>query len=222
MTDAQHLDMENFSLGKPALVCRWRLASGTLLLENRHLRALSRRIVNGKPVSPELVAWVKQHIEWTLAEGSAEHPDGVLMLIIDEGGAAAMAVGPYEPLRFCDTRNLIRRAREALVEQDETDVAPEMIFAHHEDGLLIASSADAVQSGCSALVLQLSATLGIPVIFKADLLDLLESRMIEPEGIFLASDEHGIVAAEDRADPLSEKFAASYQRLIEKEHRKRR
>ena len=35
-------EMRDFKLGTPALVCRWRLASGRLPLENRHLRALSR------------------------------------------------------------------------------------------------------------------------------------------------------------------------------------
>ena len=93
MADTRHHEMEGFSLGTPALVCRWRLAAGTLLLGNRHIRALARRIVNGRPITPELVAWSKQHIEWTLAEGSVENPDGVLLLIVDENGAAAMTVG---------------------------------------------------------------------------------------------------------------------------------
>ena len=35
-------DQERFTLGTPALVCRWRLASGALPLENRHLRALGQ------------------------------------------------------------------------------------------------------------------------------------------------------------------------------------
>ena len=39
-------EMRNFKLGTPALVCRWRLASGRLPLENRHLRALSRRVLD--------------------------------------------------------------------------------------------------------------------------------------------------------------------------------
>ena len=35
MADTRHHEMEGFSLGTPALVCRWRLAAGTLLLGNR-------------------------------------------------------------------------------------------------------------------------------------------------------------------------------------------
>ena len=50
----------------------------------------------------ELVAWAKQHIEWTLGDGAAANPDGVLMMIVDTEGRAAMSVGPYEELE--DTR----------------------------------------------------------------------------------------------------------------------
>ena len=71
---------QDFTLGRPVLVCRWRLASGGLPMENRHLRALSKRVVNGQAVSTQLVAWAKQHIEWTLRDGSALNPDGVLVL----------------------------------------------------------------------------------------------------------------------------------------------
>ena len=42
-----------FELGAPALVCRWRLASRTLPLENRHLRALAARSVNAGIARPE-------------------------------------------------------------------------------------------------------------------------------------------------------------------------
>ena len=76
---------EDFALGTPALVCRWRLADRTLPLENRHLRALSRRVVDDAPVSPQLVAWAKQHIEWTLGSGASRYPDGVLMVIETKG-----------------------------------------------------------------------------------------------------------------------------------------
>ena len=89
---------QEFKADAPSLVCRWRLSGGTLPLENRHLRALGKRAVGGHTVSPHLIAWAKQHIEGTLKEGSLEHPDGVLMLVLDKTGKAAMAVGPYEAL----------------------------------------------------------------------------------------------------------------------------
>ena len=85
---------QEFKTDMPSLVCRWRLSGGTLPLENRHLRALGKRTVGGHTVSPHLIAWAKQHIEGTLKEGSLEHPDGVLMLVLDKTGKAAMAVGP--------------------------------------------------------------------------------------------------------------------------------
>ena len=66
MQIGEAMNMDGFTLGSPALVCRWRLASRALPLENRHLRALGQRVVNGGLVPTELVAWAKQHIEWTL------------------------------------------------------------------------------------------------------------------------------------------------------------
>ena len=51
--------VEEFELGEPVLVCRWRLAGGKLPLENRHLRALSRRVVLGRAVTSQLVGWAK-------------------------------------------------------------------------------------------------------------------------------------------------------------------
>ena len=222
MMDARQLAMENFSLGTPALVCRWRLAAGTLLLANRHMRALARRFVNGHRISPELVAWAKQHIEWTLAEGSFEHPDGVLMLIVDHNGAAAMTVGPYEPLEQRHTRALIARAQGAAQERDETDVAPETLFAFIGGELLAGTASDAVRGGAASLVLQLAQTLGVPTTFQPDLAGLLSDGALEADEVFLASDEHGVVQASDRAGAQAERFSASYQRLFEKAGKQRR
>ena len=138
MVDERQRDaqMDGFVLGRPALVCRWRLAHRELPLENRHLRALGRRMANGAQVSRQLVAWAKQHIEWTLADGSAQYPDGVLMIIVDERGQAAMTVGPFEPLAVATTSSLAERAAHASVEAGETGVAPETLWAFRGEELV--------------------------------------------------------------------------------------
>ena len=109
---------QRFELDNPELVCRWRLAGGVLPLDNRHLRALSRRVVAQKDVSPHLIAWAKQHIEGTLKEGSQEYPDGVLMILLESNGQAAMTVGPYQSLEesSCGPRKnfTARRAANSL------------------------------------------------------------------------------------------------------------
>lgn len=210
-----------FSLGTPALVCRWRLAAGRLLLENRHMRALARRAVGGVAISPELVAWAKQHVEWTLAEGSHEHPDGVLMLIVDENGAAAMTVGPYEPLAETNERVLLARAQRAAYEQDGTGIAPETIFAYVDGELMAGIAANVDKSAASSLVVQLAQTLGIATTYRPDLAALLAEGAIEADETFLASDEHGIVVSSDRMGERAARFAASYQRLFDNAHKKR-
>ncbi len=108
--------MNQFILEKPSCICRWRIYNQQLPLENRLLRALSRRVVNGRQVDRRLVAWAKQHIEWTLASGSQRYPNGVLMLVIDEKGQAAMSVGPYTNLAHPHVSTFCARAQSA---QDE-------------------------------------------------------------------------------------------------------
>lgn len=213
--------MSGFSLGIPALVCRWRLAAGHLLLENRHMRAFARRTVGAATLSPELVAWAKQHIEWTLAAGSCEYPDGVLMLIVDEGGAAAMTVGPYEPLAETNERALLARARHAVYEQERTGIAPETVFAYVDGELIAGISANADKSATSGLVVQLAQTLGIATTYRPDLAAFLAEGVFEADETFLASDEHGIVVSSDRTGEHAARFAASYQRLFDNAHKKR-
>ena len=206
---------KNFELGSPALVCRWRLANRALPLENRHLRALSQRRVNGSPVSTQLVAWAKQHIEWTLAEGAAACPDGTLMLVVDEGGQAAMSVGPYEALAPTSPRELASRAWGALLEAEGTGVAPESLWAVRDGALVRDAAEQNAASGAATLVADLAATLGIPVTAEKDLVASVIAGASAYDELFLVSDEHGVVPATGAAGPLAQRFAEAYAKLLE-------
>ena len=206
---------KNFELGSPALVCRWRLANRALPLENRHLRALSQRRVNGSPVSTQLVAWAKQHIEWTLAEGAAACPDGTLMLVVDEAGQAAMSVGPYEALTPASPRDLASRARGALLEAEGTGVAPESLWAVRDGALVRDAAEQSAASGAATLVADLAATLGIPVTAEKDLVASVIAGASAYDELFLVSDEHGVVPASSAAGPLAQRFAEAYAKLLE-------
>ena len=85
--------VEKFTLDKPALICRWRMSNKKVPMLNRHIRALSERLVQGEPLTHNMLSWAKQHVEWSLAEGDYTAHDGVLMLVIDINGNAAMTVG---------------------------------------------------------------------------------------------------------------------------------
>ena len=61
--------VEKFTLDKPALVCRWRMSNKKVPMLNRHIRALSERLVQGEPLTHNMLSWAKQHVEWSLAEG---------------------------------------------------------------------------------------------------------------------------------------------------------
>lgn len=212
MTNSSNHD--DFTLGKPALVCRWRLASQRLPMTNRHLRALGARVINGEPVSQQLVAWAKQHVEWTLEEGSAAYPDGVLMVVVDEEGRAAMTVGPYEELPHHTLNDLLGRAALALREAEETRVAPESLWTVEGDALVCGLSRDIRPSGATTLINDLARTLGIPVRMNEDLVDNVRKGVESFDEVFLVSDEFGVVPASNASGPRSSKFETSYQKLL--------
>lgn len=214
MTAAGTYDMEGFELNDPALVCRWRLSNRRLPLENRHMRALLARTVNGKPVDKPLVAWVKQHIEWTLDKGACENPDGVLLFVIDAEGKAAMAVGPYAPLEDTSLAGLASRAAHAQQEAMRTGVAPETLWVATEQGLVCGLAGAQAASGATSLVLQLAKTMGIPVQMHAGLIEgVCVSQAAVPEA-FLVSDEHGVVPASNASGSQGERMAQGYGRLL--------
>lgn len=212
--------VKDFELGEPALVCRWRIAGGRLPLENRHLRALGARTVKGRPVSTQLLSWAKQHIEWTLADGSAATPDGVLMLLMDAEGRAAMSVGPYEPLADTSAAALAGRAASSALERAKTGVAPETLWAVRDGALVWGVADDACVHGAASLVLDLASTLGIEVARDAALLDAVASGDLS-EQVFLCSDEHGVVPAAGASDAIMLRLSVGYQKLLEHERSQR-
>lgn len=213
-TDSDLENQELFALGDPVLVCRWRLSGRRLPMANRHLRALGWRVVDGAPLTPEFLAWVRQHMEQTLDSGTADVPDGVLMLLVDGEGRAAMAAGPYEPLADATVAALLDRAKTAGTEAASTAVAPETVWAASDGALTAGFASPDACGGAGTLVLDLAKTLGIPVAFDPDLAARLGEGAAFDE-VFLVSDEHGVVAASDCTGPLGERLAAGYGRLLE-------
>lgn len=179
---------QEFRLDQPALICRWRMAKRTVPLLNRHIRALSQRTVNGAPLSHNMLSWAKQHVEWSLAEGDYTDPNGVLMLVIDTNGNAAMSVGPYEPLSETSAAALRSRAERAQEERGETGVAPEVLCAVRGGVLQVAASSDEHLCGAMTLVEQLVATCGHDIV-RAGI------DMQTDGALALVSDEHGVVLA---------------------------
>lgn len=207
-------DQDRFTLGTPSLVCRWRLASGSLPMEGRHLRALGQRRVNDAQITTELVAWAKQHIEWNLRDGSHDNPDGVLMLIVDECGRAAMTVGPYEPLKARGVTALATRARQSCAEAGETGVAPETLWLVCGDVLVWGIDPEAHPAGTDTLVSDLAATVGLTVVRRESLADAVLAGDVEYDEAFLVSDEHGVVPASDASSDRAERFRQGYEKLL--------
>lgn len=220
MSESSTGQEQGFTLGTPTLVCRWRIASQRLPMANRHLRALGARFVNGGTMPKALVAWAKQHVEWTLEDGSARWPDGVLMIVVDQDGKAAMTVGPYKPLQRTSTQGLLERARYAEQEGNATNVAPETLWAVRGEDLVWGMDPDQSPSGAATLVRDLALTVGMNVVRDAHLMDEVE-RGDHFDELFLVSDEHGVVPASDAAGRRAQRFADGYQKLLDSMARKR-
>lgn len=226
---AQERGAEPFDLERPALVCRWRMAGKHVPLLNRHIRALAARHVNGTPLSPNLISWAKQHVEWSLAEGDVADPDGVLMLVVDVNGNAAMSTGPYAPLDEVTCAALVKRGADAQREAGETGVAPEVLCELREtsDGVELVfldgggafggdGAVGAREAGVASLVRQLAQTKGIPVTRDGFRSASLEDAHASAD-MFLASDEHGIVAASDRPiHPFVQLCIDGYKKLCDR------
>lgn len=211
-TDADLAALDEFTLGKPVLVCRWRLADRRIPMAGRHLRALGERVTEGWAPTSEFLAWVRQHLEQTLDSGAAGNPDGVLMLAVDEAGHGAMAVGPYEPLPSASVADLLKRAEESAREGARTSVAPETLWAV-ADGALVAGFGDTFTcGGTGTLLADLTETLGHPLTFDEKLIEKVRAGQPFDE-VFLVSDEHGVVPATDAAGPVAQTFAVQLAKL---------
>lgn len=207
---------EEFEVGEPVLVCRWRLCAGRLPALNRHMKALGARSLGGKAFSRQLLAWAKQHLEWTLTEGTLDNPDGTLMLLVDAQNRAAMVAGPYVALSNTELAALCARARSAEAEAANTNVAPETLWAVQDGSLLVNLSVGDIPSGATSLILDLAVTLGIPVERRATLCDELGASPAAFDEVFLVSDEHGVVCASDMQGSYGKRFADGWQTLLEK------
>lgn len=215
---------EEFELGEPVLVCRWRMASRHVPMLNRHIRALSQRRIQGEPLTKNLISWAKQHIEWALAEDASVDPDGVLMMVVDEQGRAAMSVGVYEPLPDCSVSALRARHVDARREAAATGVAPEVLCCTRADKLVVTAREDEALCGAMTFVRQLAETRGVHVVFEPGLATA-DAASEEPGVPLLVSDEHGVIVAascghaehdapHDAAVSLAGFLAESYQKLL--------
>lgn len=195
---------EDLFVGEPVLTMRWRLHNRALPLKNRHLRAFTQA-----GVSNGLASWARQHIEWTLAEGVGEFPDGVLTLAVDDQGRALMGVEAYAPLPDMAARKLLDRARTA----DGQPVAGEVAWVVRADGFTALTDEAKPLSGANSLVADLAKTLGKQVAF--DPRELADGpTLAEGDELLLVSDEHGVVGASDAPGAAAPQFKAYYDRLV--------
>lgn len=193
---------EDLFVDEPIFTVRWRLHCRALPLKNRHLRAFEQRNVgNG------LSSWARQHIEWTLAEGTAQHPNGVLVLAVDEQGRAVMSAEAYEPLAKAAVADLLER----VAAQQDQPVEGEVVWVYRDGAFTVLSDAAKPLSGVNSLIADLAKTLGKPL---AHAPHGAVGSLGEGDEVMLVSDEHGVVGASDASGAVAAQFAAYYERLV--------
>lgn len=198
---------EDLFVGEPVLTVRWRLQNNALPLKNRHLRAFGKR-----GVTIALQSWARQHLEWTLAEGSLGNADGVLTLAVDDQGRAVMGIEPYEPLEQTALADLLDRVRNKAGDTVEDEV----VWVCREGALHALTDGSKPLSGANSLVADLAGTLGTPSVFDQAMRDglLAGTFPLDPDDeAFLVSDEYGVVAASDHDGPTCHRYAVYYERL---------
>ncbi len=195
---------EDLVAGEPVISVRWRLHKCALPLKNRHLRAFESR-----GISAGLKSWARQHIEWTLAEGSLSQANGVMTFVVDDQGRAAMGVEPYVALEPMDAQAILARAEGCAADAVPGEVA---WIAHKADGgacsLVARVDADKALSGVNSLVADLARTLKMDVVFDP------QAQPQAGDEVMLVSDEHGVVGASDASGEVAERFAAYYARIV--------
>lgn len=198
---------EDLFVGQPVIEARWRLRNGALPLKNRHTRALT-----ACGLSIGLLSWARQHIEWTLTEGSVECPDGVLVLDVDAQGRAVMRVEPYEPLPPLTAALMLERA----LGQSDRPVEDEVVWLVRGGRLFALTDAGKAPSGVNSLVIDLAHTLHLEPSFEGHLEPAAALATLAPaDECFLASDEHGIVPSADHDGPVAANFVSYYGRLLD-------
>ena len=216
--DADRAPEGGFELGEPALVCDGASRSGAYRFSTVISARWQRAAFRGAPVGHGLLSWAKQHVEWSLADDTtvAVPDDGVLMLVIDTAGQAAMSTGPYERLASTAREALIYRALDAHREADRTGVAPEVLAAHRAGALVLGVGAEDPLAGVASLAAQLAEARGVRI--ERD--PALPYRALAGAcvgALLLLSDEHGVVAAGDApdvpADDLVDLLVAGYEKL---------
>ena len=212
----------NQDLGDVRFCCRWRVVSGRVPLKNRHMRALGARTLDGEKIGAPLVAWVRESVDWSLGN-VAGYDDATLVLKVHAGGRASLDVTEYRRPKERSANDLLRRAERGRREAESCGVSSEDLWVVSGGVLLWGLTMGAYACGTSSLVSQLARTLGYAVTVVDDLAAQLAETGFRPDmEVFLASDEHGVLAATDRTGTIAQRFESSYNTLLADERRKAR
>lgn len=187
-------------VGTPVITLRWRLANKQLVLGKRNFKNLDALLL------PDgLIAWIHQHIEWTLPEAVMKDPSGVLVVDIDKDEHAIMDVVAYEPLKDRSSEALINRA---LSDDIQHKLAPQELIWLYTDGKFIVLCEESKALCAShSLAYDLAKTQRIPLEFDP------QASVEDADEVLLISDEHGFVGSDDKRGQMAAQFEEYWLKL---------
>lgn len=166
-----------------AFILRYRVKEGKVLLFNRHIRELSHF-----EMSPPLIAWVHERLEWAAANLLGKDTDAVLVLSVDPKAEVKVSLEETRPLPHYDKDDL-------LIDDDTIrglctgeGVWPSTVWLAQADGSLVASTKE-LFAAADTLTEQLATTQGITVSSAPQTLIDYE----QAPAAFAVSDEFGYV-----------------------------
>lgn len=195
-------NMPEHQVDTPVITLRWKLSNKQLVLGKRHLKN-----INALLLPDGLVAWIHQHIEWTLPDAIMDDPSGVLVIDIDKQEHAKMDVEPYVALQDTSVKALSERV---LQDSLLNNLAPQELLWIYSDGAftVLCDESQAI-SAAQTLALDLSKALNISVLFSK------HARIEDAQELLLVSDEHGFVGAEDKSGDMTKRFEMYWNKLCE-------
>ena len=205
-------DSPHLSGASAAMVFRWRVHNGELLLRRRHIRELE-----GLGLPAPLMGWVHERLDWAVANMLSRDSDAVLVLDVDPATEVKLSLEEPRPAPALSATDLL--VADGLVcgiKHDGEQLAGS-VWAER-DGQLLAGRTKLV-TATETLVGDLASTLGMPLLLQP--LAMGDDRAVGAAHLlhiswFLISDEFGFIPIEPydaSKSPLAEKIRQGLSRM---------
>lgn len=185
-------------------ILRWRVKDGKVLLFNRHIRELAHF-----DLTPALIAWVHERLEWAAANLLRSGTEAVLVLSVNPATEVQVSLEDVRSLPVIGADDLvIEEGMIAGLSLDE-GVLPATVWLARHDGTLVASLKEPVLA-IDTLAQQLALTQGIVVLIEPQPVTAYE----EAAACCALSDEFGFIPLRG-SSPVLDRLGKNLEKLFQ-------